>query len=114
MPTKMLGKGMGGIGAILFLLGIGSAVVAAFIGDLPFTAILLAVTGLVVGFLNVAAKESLSYLVAVIAISLTSGTLSALPAIGGFVDAILINIAAFAGAAALVVALGTIFRTASK
>ena len=112
--TKMLGKGMGGIGAILFLLGVGVAVIAAFMGDLPFTAVVLAVTGIVVGFLNVTAKESLTYLVATVAVVLTSGTLAALPAIGGFVEAILVNIAAFSGAAALVVGLGAIFRTASK
>lgn len=113
MSPKLL-NGMGGFGAILFLLGTGLAVIAAFIGELPFTAVILGVSGLVVGFLNITSKESLTFLIAVIAISLLTGVLAALPTVGGFVEKILVNISVFAGAGALVVSLKEIFRVASK
>src|SRR3990167_6514474 len=113
MPQRLF-KGLGGFGAILFLLGVLASVIAAFMSNLPFTAVVLAITGVLVGLLNVTSKESLSYLVAVIAIALTSGTIASLPAIGGIAEAILVNLTAFAGAAALVVGLGVVFRTASK
>ena len=113
MVTKLL-NGLGGFGAILFLLGVGLSVVAAFMGSLPFTATILGIVGLVVGFLNITSKESLTFLTSVIAVSLLTGILAALPTVGGTVEAILVNIAVFAGAAALVVALKEIFRVASK
>jgi hypothetical protein len=108
------------IGHYSFLAGIALAIVAGIISDVIaaniviFTLMLL---GLIVGFLNIRAKETTEFLVATIALMLAGAgavELRAIPAIGDYLAAILGNIVAFVAPAAIVVALKAIKALASK
>ena len=99
------------VGKWSFIIGVILAILAGFI-DAVWPAVVLAILGLIVGFLNVSAKEVLHYLVAVIALLLigTAG-IGALTVLGGFVDAVQIMVAnfiVFVAASGLVVAIKTI------
>ncbi len=87
------------VGHYAFLGGFILAVLAGLIPALQTAAVIwvIIVLGLIVGFLNITEKESTEFLIATIALLLvgTAG-LSAVPTVGGFIDAILKNIVAFA------------------
>jgi len=108
------------IGKWAFLVGIGIAVLAAFITAINVTTTLfiLFILGLVVGFLNICKKDITAFLVSVIAL-LAVGSLGAL-SIGqltttiGYLQAILNNFAVFVAAAALVVSIKVIMVTTKK
>jgi hypothetical protein len=99
------------IGKWSFIVGVILAILAGFI-DAVWPAVVLAILGLIVGFLNVSAKEILHYLVAVIALLLIGAAgISALTVLGGFVDVVQVMIAnfiVFVAASGLVVAIKTI------
>ncbi|MBI4021046.1 MAG: hypothetical protein HY369_02290 [Candidatus Aenigmarchaeota archaeon] len=97
-------------GRIAFYIGLVIAVIAGFanVGDLGVAA--LVVLGIIVGALNVTGKEIHSFLVATIALLLVGSVLSALPAFGGVLQAILDHFLAFVGGAALLVGLREVFQ----
>ncbi len=73
--------------------------------------LLLVVLGLIVGLLNVTEKETTPFLVAAAALLITGtagNSLSIIPAIGGYLQSIVQNIAVFVAPAAIVVALKAI------
>jgi hypothetical protein len=72
----------------------------------------LAVLGLVVGFLNVTAEETRGFLLAAIALILSATSVRAIPFIGELVTQIMSNVVAFIAAAVLVVSLKALFETA--
>lgn len=72
----------------------------------------LAILGVIVGLLNVGKGESRTFLLSAIALMMTATALSAIPAIGGSISAIMSNISAFIAPAALVVAIKSLFDTA--
>lgn len=91
-----------------FIVGMVLAVIAGFF-VIPYVLTILAILGLLVGFLNIRARESERYLIAVIAL-LIMGTaiLSALSALGtlyGLGESVLTNLIAFIGASGFVVAI---------
>lgn len=95
---------------------IGGVILAVIIGLIPqlqtaFIAWLLVILGLLVGLLNVTAKEQEKFLVAVVALVIVSSGAN-IPALGGFVQNILANILAFSAAAAFVVAIKAIYSLA--
>lgn len=105
-------------GHYAFLVGVLLAVVAALVPALqtatwvPWTLIVL---GLIVGFINITAKETTEFLVATIALmAVGTGGLSAVPTAGAIVTAILKNLVAFVAPAALVVALKAIYALAEE
>jgi hypothetical protein len=101
---------MGNVGKYAFLGGVGIAVVMAFV-SVPNGHIILAVLGLIVGFMNVTDDESQGFLLAAIALMLTATSIGALPEVGGVLSGIASRLAAFVGPAALVVALKSLLET---
>ncbi len=101
------------IGTWAFLIGVLIAVVAGLVPTLPATQVawVLVILGLVVGFLNVRAKEAQEFLVACIAILVVAG-MGGLPPLGRTLGAILTNIIAFVAPAAILVALKEIWALA--
>ncbi|MFA7244104.1 MAG: hypothetical protein WC080_02350 [Patescibacteria group bacterium] len=90
-----------------FVAGMVLAVAAGFF-TIPYVLTILAILGLVVGFMNIRARESERYLIAVIALLIMgTGILEALSALGslyGLGESILTNLISFIGASGLVVA----------
>lgn len=109
---------MGAIGKWLFIAGLIIAALAglgidAQAGLSGYVPMALAILGLIVGLLNVGSGESNSFLIAAIGLMLSASAAATLPVVGGTVSAILQNIVAFIAAATLVVALKSLFETAS-
>jgi len=105
----------GQIGHWSFIVGILLSILAGLIPTLQTSAVtwILVVLGLVVGFLNVTARETTEFLVAAVALMLV-GSAGALPVLGGYVLSILANIIAFVAPAALIVALRAVWVLAQE
>jgi hypothetical protein len=71
----------------------------------------LAILGLVVGLLNVTEKESMGFLMATIALVISSATLGPL-LVNDYVKAVLSNIVLIAGPAAFIVAIKQLYEAA--
>ncbi len=105
------------IGTWAFLIGVLIAVVAGLIptfGQQPLAgqvAWVLVILGLVVGFLNIRAREAQEFLVACIAILIVAG-MGGLPPLGRTLGTILTNMIAFVAPAALLVSLRAIWQLA--
>ncbi len=95
---------MSDIGKYAFLGGVVLAIVMAFV-SVPSGALILAVLGLVVGFLNISGSESQGFLIAAIALMMTATSVAVIPEVGGRIATITSNMAAFVAPAALLVAL---------
>jgi len=95
---------MGNVGKYAFIGGVAIAVIMAFV-NVPNGYVILAVLGLVVGFMNITDDESQGFLIAAIALMLTATSIGGLPEIGTSLTSIAGNLAAFVGPAALIVAL---------
>jgi hypothetical protein len=105
------------MGHYAFVVAVLLAVIAGLVPSLQTDTVIwaLVILGLVVGFLNVTAKETTEFLVAVIALMLVgSAGLGVIPAVGTIIKAILTNITAVAVPAALVVSLKAIYALAQK
>ncbi|HUS48815.1 MAG TPA: hypothetical protein VMZ91_01510 [Candidatus Paceibacterota bacterium] len=106
------------IGKWAFIIGLIIAVIAGLVEGLytiPYLTLILVILGLVVGFLNIAEKNVTKLLVAIIALMVVgSTTVLAIPAISGYLEAMLTNFVAFVGAAGLVVAIKAIVETSKK
>ena len=104
----------GTVGKWAFILGIILAVLVGFVA-VPYTALILMVLGLIVGFLNVEGNESDKYLIAAIALLVIGiGGVQAMTTLGvtvyDWVQSIMSNFIAFVGASALVVAIKAIVK----
>ncbi len=102
------------VGKWAFILGIILAVLVGFIA-VPYTALILMVLGLIVGFMNVESNETHDYLVAAIALLVIGiGGVQAMSTLGvtvyDWVQSIMSNFIAFVGASALIVAIKAIIR----
>ncbi len=101
------------LGKYAFIAG---AVLAIVAGLLNFTAgwvfWVLALLGLVVGFLNVTGEETHGFLLAAIALLLSATSLRTLPELGERITPALENLSVFISPAALIVALKALFETA--
>ena len=100
------------LGKWAFIVGIVLAVILAVVTDVTWMYWLLAVLGLVVGFMNVTAEETKGFLIAAIALMLSATSVQAIPLVGRIVTEIMANIVAFIAPAVLVVALKSLFETA--
>ena len=99
------------MGKWAFIIGVLIAVLAGLVPawqTQPWIAWVLVLLGLVVGLLNITARETTEFLVAAIALLLAS-TAGALPDLGMVVGQILMNIIAFVSPAALLVSLKAIW-----
>jgi hypothetical protein len=101
------------IGTWAFLIGVLIAVVAGLVPSLPATQVawVLVILGLVVGFLNVRARETQEFLIACVAILVVAG-MGAVPPLGRTLGSILSNLISFVGPAALLVALRAVWQLA--
>ena len=104
----------GMIGFWAFILGLVIAVVVGILAALgmataimPATIIVLIILGLIVGFLNITAKEILLFLVATIALIVVGGVFAPLKTfgVGAMLDAILALVATLMAPAAIVAAI---------
>jgi len=106
------------VGHYAFLAGILLALLAGLIKDfLPAdtTSLILVILGLVVGFLNVTAKETVEFLVAAVALMLAgAANLTIIPGMGVYLQAILNYIVVFVAPAAVVVAFKGIYALADR
>lgn len=99
------------IGKWAFIAGLIIAVLGGFgIGYVWFGWV-MAVLGLIVGFLNVRKDEVQTFLLAAIGLLMSTSAISMIPYIGEYGHRILGNLAAFIAAAILVVALRSLFTT---
>ena len=102
------------VGKWAFILGIILAVLVGFVA-VPYTALILMVLGLIVGFMNVEGGETTNYLVAAIALLVIGiAGVEAMATLGitvyDWVQSIMSNFIAFVGASALVVAIKAIIK----
>lgn len=107
--------GMSQIGRYLFIAGVVVSIAAGLLSlTIPHLGTMLAVAGLVVGFLNVSGAEARTFLIAGIAFLATASALNGLAAelgAGSQMAAISGNLAAFASPAVLIVALKSLIST---
>jgi len=96
-----------------FIAGIVLAVLAGLlVVGVTWVAWVLAVLGLVVGFLNVSTKQPQGFLLPAVALALSASAVRSLPGVGFVLTNIVANAVAFIGAAMLVVAIRALLETA--
>ena len=100
------------IGKWAFLGGLILAFVASIWPEQTWTVWVLALVGVVVGFLNVSSDEAKTFLLAAIDLSLSARALETLPYVGEATTSIIANVIAFVAAAMLVVAIKVLVDTA--
>lgn len=100
------------LGKWAFIVGIVICVVAGLVVAEPWMFWVLAVLGLVVGFMNITGEETKTFLLAAIGLMLSASSIMGIPLIGVAVTAVLANVVAFMAAAVLVVALKSLFEVA--
>ena len=98
---------------IVRIIAIIVAVVAAFVA-IPFGAAILAILGLVVGFMGVQEDRRLLYLVMAVALSTVAGSLGGVPLVGEHVSAILGNFSAVINAGAVAVILTLVYERVTE
>jgi hypothetical protein len=103
---------MGQLGKWAFIVGFVICVVAGVVIAEPWMYWVLAVLGLIVGFMNITAAETQGFLLASIALMLSATSIIAIPFIGLAVTAILANVVVFISAAVLIVAVTSLFEIA--
>ena len=106
------------IGRWAFLIGIVLAVLIGLV-NFSYSALILMILGLIVGFLNVSTKEYVEFLVAIVALIVIGvAGFEALANVGsslyGWAADVLNNVIAFVGAAGVVVALKAIVLTSKE
>ena len=92
----LVGKGSVAVGVVI-------AVVAGLGVELAWSGWVLAVLGLIAGYLNVSDDESHSFLVAAIALILAAEALAGIPAVGSALTMIIGNLVMLLGGAVVVV-----------
>ncbi len=103
---------MAQVGKWTFIVGLVIAVAGGLGFDQAWFGWVLAVLGLVVGFLNVSDKESQTFLLAAIALIVAANAVGGIPYIGELVSRIIANLVLFLGGAVLVVAVKSLFAVA--
>lgn len=99
------------LGSIALVIGLVIAIAGAFGLSEPWFAWVLVVLGLIIGFLNVSARESHRFLLAAIGLMLSASSVAALPYIGSSVSVVLSNVVTLLAPAVLITALQSLFRT---
>lgn len=100
------------VGRWAFILGIIIAVLLGFV-TFSFSTLILVILGLIVGFINVAEKETQSFLIAVVALLIIGASaLQVFNVLGGglvtWLETVLTSFIVFVAASGLVVALKTV------
>jgi hypothetical protein len=101
------------IGRWAFIAGLVLAVLAGLVVvDVYWVTWVLAILGLVVGFLNVSTKETQGFLLPAVALALSASAVQSLPVVGFVLTNILSNVLIFVAAAMLLVAIRALLETA--
>ena len=100
------------VGKWAFIVGMMIAVVGGAGFGQSWFGWVLVLLGLVVGFLNIASRESFRFLLASIALIVAANAVGNLPYVGGYATAIIANLISFMSAAVLVVAIKSLFELA--
>ena len=103
---------MGLVGKFSFIVGLVIAVAGSLGFEQAWFGWVLAVLGLIVGFLNVSNKESQTFLLAAIALIVAANAVGAIPYVGEGTTRIIANLVLFLGGAVLVVAVKSLFAVA--
>jgi len=99
------------IGKWAFIAGLVIAVLAGLLFQPPWAIWVVAILGLVVGFLNVTAEDTRGFLLAAIALTLSATALNTIPVVGTALSLVLPMVVAFVAGATIVVALKELFKT---
>ncbi len=99
------------VGKWAFIIGLIIAVLGGFGIGYSWFGWVMAILGLIVGFLNISKDEVQSFLLAAIGLLMSTSAISMIPYIGDYGHRILANLAVFIAAAILVVALRSLFNT---
>jgi hypothetical protein len=109
------------LGSWAFILGVLIAIIAGLAAGaldnamMFYVGVVLVVLGLVVGFLNIGAKEVNDFLIAAIAlVAVGAANLSSIPLIGGYLASMVLYVSALVAPAALIVALKAIYAMGRK
>jgi len=102
------------IGKWAFIIGLVLAVLAGLLFQPTWAIWILAILGVIVGLLNIAAEETSGFLLASIALTLSATALNTIPFIGTALSYVLPFVVAFVAGAMIVVALKELFSTARK
>jgi hypothetical protein len=102
----------GTIGKWTFIIGLVLAVLAGLFFQPGWAIWVLAILGVIVGFLNVTVEETRGFLLASIALTLSATALNSIPIVGTAFSYILPFVVAFVSGAMIVVALKELFQTA--
>lgn len=106
------------VGKFSFIIGLLLAIVAGLVPSVAgyaYTALVIVVLGLVVGFLNIAEKNVVKLLVAITALmAVGTATVSVIPAVNVYLGSVLQYFVAFVGAAGFVVAVKAILEVSKK
>jgi hypothetical protein len=100
------------IGKWAFIIGLVIAVLAGLFFQPGWAIWVLAILGVIVGLLNVAAEDTRSFLLASIALTLSATALNTVPVIGTALSYVLPFVVAFVAGATIVIALVELFRAA--
>ncbi len=100
------------VGKGSFVVGLVIAVAGGLGFEQAWFGWVLAVLGLIVGFLNIRDKESQTFLLAAIALIVAASAVGAIPYIGEVIARIIANLVIFLGGAVLVVAVKSLFVVA--
>ena len=100
------------VGKCSFIAGLVIAVVGGLGFEQAWFGWVLAVLGLIVGFLNINEKESQTFLLAAIALIVATSAVGAIPYIGEGMTRIIANLVLFLGGAVVVVAVKSLFAVA--
>jgi len=102
------------VGKWAFIVGLVLAGVAGLFFQVGWMVWVLAILGVIVGFLNITAEDTQSFLLAAIAFALSATALNTIPFVGGTIGNILGYVAAFVAGATIVAAVKTLFVTARQ
>ena len=102
------------IGKWAFIAGLVLAVLAGLLFQPGWALWVLAILGVIVGLLNIAAEETRGFLLASIALTLSASALNTLPIIGTALSLVLPFVVAFVAGAMIVVALKELFQTSRQ
>jgi hypothetical protein len=102
------------VGKWAFIAGLVIAVLAGLFFQPDWAIWMLAILGIIVGFLNITAEETRGFLLASIALTLSATALNTLPILGTALSLVLPFVVAFVAGAMIVVALKELFQTARK
>lgn len=96
---------------------LGGFILAILVGFIPgvlsqsLVSLVLVVLGILVGLINISAKETHGFLLATVALLVAGAAgLQTLPVVGGIVNAILTNIVSFVAPASVIVALKAVYE----